>query len=38
VLEPAGVLPQQAWRLSTEHRSWPDEVLVDVEVLNLDAA
>jgi L-erythro-3,5-diaminohexanoate dehydrogenase len=38
VLEPAGVLPQQAWRLSTEGRSWPDEVLVDVEVLNLDAA
>lgn len=38
VLEPAGVLPQQAWRLSTEDRSWPDEVLVDVEVLNLDAA
>jgi L-erythro-3,5-diaminohexanoate dehydrogenase len=38
VLEPAGVLPQQAWQLSTERRSWPDEVLVDVEVLNLDAA
>lgn len=38
VLEPAGVLPQQAWRLSTETRSWPDEVLVDVERLNLDAA
>jgi L-erythro-3,5-diaminohexanoate dehydrogenase len=38
VLEPAGVLPQQAWRLSTELRSWPDEVLVDVERLNLDAA
>jgi L-erythro-3,5-diaminohexanoate dehydrogenase len=32
------VLPQQAWRLSTEVRSWPDEVLVDVERLNLDAA
>jgi L-erythro-3,5-diaminohexanoate dehydrogenase len=38
VLEPAGVLPQQAWRLSTEGRIWPDEVLVDVELLNLDAA
>ena len=38
VLEPAGVLPQQAWRLSTEARTGPDEVLVDVEVLNLDAA
>jgi L-erythro-3,5-diaminohexanoate dehydrogenase len=38
VIEPAGVLPQQAWRLSTEARLWPDEVLVDVERLNLDAA
>lgn len=38
VVEPAGVLPQQAWRLSTEAHSWPDEVLVDVERLNLDAA
>ena len=38
VIEPAGVLPQQAWRLSTEAHSWPDEVLVDVERLNLDAA
>jgi L-erythro-3,5-diaminohexanoate dehydrogenase len=38
VIEPQGVLPQQAWRLSTEPGSWPDEVLVDVERLNLDAA
>ncbi|HYQ69287.1 L-erythro-3,5-diaminohexanoate dehydrogenase [Actinophytocola sp.] len=38
VIEPAGVLPQQAWRLSTEARLWPDEVLIDVERLNLDAA
>ena len=38
VIEPEGVLPQQAWRLSTEPGSWPDEVLVDVERLNLDAA
>ncbi|HEX6361217.1 L-erythro-3,5-diaminohexanoate dehydrogenase [Actinophytocola sp.] len=38
VVEPAGVLPQQAWRLSTELPLWPDEVLVDVERLNLDAA
>jgi L-erythro-3,5-diaminohexanoate dehydrogenase len=38
VLEPAGVLPQQAWRLSTVDRVSADEVLVDVEVLNLDAA
>jgi L-erythro-3,5-diaminohexanoate dehydrogenase len=38
VVEPSGVLPQQAWRLSTEPRSQPDEVLIDVERLNLDAA
>ena len=38
VLEPAGVLPQAAWRLDPDPRIWPDEVLVAVERLNLDAA
>jgi len=38
VLEPAGVLPQAAWRLDPSPRIWPDEVLVRVERLNLDAA
>jgi L-erythro-3,5-diaminohexanoate dehydrogenase len=38
VLEPPGVLPQQADRLDASPRCWPDEVLVDVERLNLDAA
>lgn len=38
VLEPAGVLPQAAWRLDTALPIWPDEVLVEVERLNLDAA
>ncbi|MCA1821334.1 MAG: hypothetical protein LC644_06185 [Pseudonocardia sp.] len=38
VLEPAGVLPQQAWRLDPEPSPAPDEVIVDVERLNLDAA
>jgi L-erythro-3,5-diaminohexanoate dehydrogenase len=38
VAEPVGVLPQQAWRLSTEPDLRPDEVLVDVAMLNLDAA
>jgi L-erythro-3,5-diaminohexanoate dehydrogenase len=38
VLEPAGVLPQQAWRLDPDPRLWPDEVVVDVARLNLDAA
>jgi L-erythro-3,5-diaminohexanoate dehydrogenase len=38
VIEPAGVLPQAAWRLNADPELWPDEVLIDVERLNLDAA
>ncbi|GAA0589978.1 L-erythro-3,5-diaminohexanoate dehydrogenase [Kutzneria viridogrisea] len=38
VLEPEGVLPQQALRLDASPVPWPDEVVVDVERLNLDAA
>lgn len=38
VLEPAGVLPQQALRLDTRADLAPDEVRVRVERLNLDAA
>jgi L-erythro-3,5-diaminohexanoate dehydrogenase len=38
VVEPAGVLPQQAERLDADPKPWPDEVVVDVERLNLDAA
>lgn len=38
VLEPAGVLPQAAWRLDTRPELWPDEVRVRVRRLNLDAA
>jgi len=38
VLEPAGVLPQAAWRLDPDPRIWPDEVRVRVDRLNLDAA
>jgi L-erythro-3,5-diaminohexanoate dehydrogenase len=38
VLEPSGVLPQAAWRLDADPPIWPDEVLVAVERLNLDAA
>jgi len=38
VLEPAGVLPQAAWRLDASPRIWPDEVRVRVDRLNLDAA
>jgi len=38
VLEPAGVLPQAAWRLDTRPEIAPDEVRIAVERLNLDAA
>jgi L-erythro-3,5-diaminohexanoate dehydrogenase len=38
VLEPAGVLPQAAWRLDPGPELWPDEVRVRVARLNLDAA
>ncbi|MDU0290973.1 L-erythro-3,5-diaminohexanoate dehydrogenase [Saccharothrix longispora] len=38
VLHPAGVLPQQAWRLDADDTCGPDEVVMDVERLNLDAA
>jgi len=38
VLEPAGVLPQAAWRLDASPGIWPDEVRVRAERLNLDAA
>ncbi|MBM2616078.1 L-erythro-3,5-diaminohexanoate dehydrogenase [Actinoplanes sp. LDG1-06] len=38
VLEPAGVLPQAAWRLDAAPEIKDDEVRVRVERLNLDAA
>ncbi|CAM3815840.1 L-erythro-3,5-diaminohexanoate dehydrogenase [Kibdelosporangium persicum] len=38
VTEPVGVLPQQAERLDADPVARPDEVVVDVECLNLDAA
>jgi L-erythro-3,5-diaminohexanoate dehydrogenase len=38
VLEPAGVLPQAAWRLDARPEIGDDEVLIRVERLNLDAA
>lgn len=38
VVEPAGVLPQAAWRLDPDPQLWDDEVRVRVERLNLDAA
>ena len=39
VLEPAGALPQPAWRLDSDfRRSFATEIVVDVEILNIDAA
>ena len=38
VIEPAGVLPQAAWRLDPSPAIAPDEVRVRVDRLNLDAA
>jgi L-erythro-3,5-diaminohexanoate dehydrogenase len=38
VVEPDGVLPQAAWRLSADPAIGPDEVRIAVEKLNLDAA
>jgi L-erythro-3,5-diaminohexanoate dehydrogenase len=38
VLEPAGVLPQAAWRLDPRPEIWPDEARIRVQRLNLDAA
>ena len=38
VLEPAGVLPQAAWRLDAGPETGPDEVRISVQRLNLDAA
>jgi L-erythro-3,5-diaminohexanoate dehydrogenase len=38
VIEPAGVLPQAAWRLDADPGLYDDETRVRVERLNLDAA
>ncbi|HET7015971.1 MAG TPA: L-erythro-3,5-diaminohexanoate dehydrogenase [Streptosporangiaceae bacterium] len=38
VIDPPGVLPQAAAKLDPSPEIWPDEVLIDVERLNLDAA
>ena len=38
VVEPAGALPQVAWRLDPGPELWADEVRLEVERLNLDAA
>jgi L-erythro-3,5-diaminohexanoate dehydrogenase len=38
VLEPPGVMPQEAWRLDNTPEASRSEILCDVEVLNIDSA
>ncbi len=38
VLEPEGVLPQAAWRIDNSPEIRDNEMLIDVETLNIDAA
>lgn len=38
VLEPAGVLPQPAWKLDATMEICDNEILIDVSALNVDAA
>ena len=38
VMEPAGTLPQPAWRIDNTMDPYDNEVLIDVERLNIDAA
>lgn len=37
-IEPAGSLPQPAWKLDNSMEIWDNEILIDVETLNIDAA
>jgi len=38
VLSPAGVLPQPAWQLDNRASLWDNEIRIEVEALNVDAA
>ena len=38
VLEPTGVLPQAAWKIDNVMEIYDNELLLDVDVLNIDAA
>lgn len=38
VVEPAGVLPQAAWRLDNRLELWDNEIRLQVDTLNVDAA
>ncbi len=38
VIDPPGVLPQAAWKLDNTMEPWDNELLIDVDTLNIDAA
>jgi L-erythro-3,5-diaminohexanoate dehydrogenase len=38
VLEPNGVLPQPAWKIDNTMEIYDDEILIEVDTLNIDAA
>ena len=38
VIEPKGALPQMAWRIDNDMVVYENEILVDVDMLNIDAA
>jgi L-erythro-3,5-diaminohexanoate dehydrogenase len=38
VIEPAGLLPQPAWKIDNDMDIYDNEILIDVEVLNIDSA
>ena len=38
VLEPQGVLPQPAWKIDNSMKIYDNELLIDVDTLNIDAA
>ena len=38
VIEPSGVLPQPAWKIDNTMEIYDNEILIDVDTLNIDAA
>ena len=38
VIEPIGTLPQAAWKISNDMEICDNEILIDVDILNIDAA
>jgi len=38
VIEPAGAMPQAAWRIDNAPRALANEILIDVDALNIDSA